>query len=158
MKEACPAKLKRSGGYTLMELLMVIVIFTIIMSVSLYFFLGASKKEALEKDAAGLTALIRNARLLSVASKNALPFGIHIQNDKAVLFEGSSYIAGGANEKIITFSREVYMSLYTLNLNSPDIVFNRLTGNTSNYGAIMLSLKDGSASTTITILRTGVIQ
>lgn len=141
-----------------MELLMVIIIMIIVMSIIFYFFSGFNKKDALEKDIAGLTAFIRNARLLSITSKDAMPFGIHIESGKAVLFEGNIYAPGGANEKIIEFSKEVYMSSYSLNLGSPDIVFTRLTGNISNYGTITLSLKDNSTSTTITILRTGVIQ
>lgn len=145
-------------GFTLMELIMVIVIFTIIMSVSFYFFSGFGKKEALEKDVAGLTSFLRDARLLAVASKNASAFGIHLQNDKAVLFEGNSYVVGGANEKILLFSPEIYLYGYSLNNGGADIIFDRLNGNTSNFGAVTLSLKDNSASTTITILKTGVIQ
>ena len=141
-----------------MELLVVICIMTIILSISFYFFSGLSKKEALEKDVAGLTAFIRNARLLAVASKDAMPFGIHLENDKVILFEGNVYTAGGANEKVMTFSPQVYMHSYALNLGSPDIVFARLNGNTLNFGTITLSLKDNSTSTTVTILRTGVIQ
>ena len=137
---------------------MVIVIFSTIMSVTFYFFGGFGKKEALEKDVAGLTALIRNARLLSVTSKNASPFGIHLQNDKAVLFEGNTYVVGGANEKIIAFSSKVYLYGYSLNMGGPDIIFDRLIGSTSNFGTITLSLKDNTSSTTITILKTGVIQ
>lgn len=151
-------KFRINKGFTLMELLMVIVIFTIIASVTFYFFGGFNKKEILEKDVASLTALIRNARLLSVTSKGALPFGIHLESDKAVLFEGSLYVAGGLNEKTVEFSREVYMSAHSINNGDSDIVFARLTGETLNYGTVKLSLKNNNASTTITILRTGVIQ
>lgn len=141
-----------------MELLMVICIMTIILALSFPFFSSLIKKESLEKDVAGLTSLIRNARLLAVSSKNATTFGIHLESDRAVLFEGGSYVSGGANEKVLVFSDKVYMSGFSLDLGTADIIFNRLTGNTSNFGTITLSLKDDSASTTITILKTGVVQ
>src|SRR4030042_5171619 len=141
-------------GFTLIEVLVVIAIFTAIFSISLYFFGGLSKKESLEKDIASLTALIRNARLLSVASKNASAFGIHLEGDRVVLFEGTSYISDGPNEKIIFFSREVYLHSSFINGGGADIVFARLTGATANYGNITLSLWDNSASTTITVLKT----
>lgn len=150
--------MKINKGFTLMEILVVIGIFSVVLSMTFYFFSKLNEKEALEKDVASLTSFIRNARLLSVASKNASPFGVHLENDKVVLFEGNTYSAGGSNEKILMLSKEVYMSSYSLNLGSPDIVFARLVGNTSNYGTITLSLKDDSASTTVTILGTGVIQ
>ncbi len=141
-----------------MEILVVIGVFMVIMSISFYYLSGFNKKEALEKDVAGLTALIRNARLLSVASKDAQLFGIHLDTDKAVLFEGSTYTPGGEDERVIVFSKQVYMSGYALNLGTPDIVFSRLVGNTQNYGDITLSLKDDSASSTISVLQTGVIK
>ncbi len=147
-----------SSGFSLLEIVMVISIFTIVLVTALYFFSKLNKKEVLEKDVSSAVALIRNARALSVTSKNASPFGIHLENDKVVLFEGSSYIAGGVNEKIIKLSGDVYISEYFLNLGGPDIIFSRLIGNTSNYGTVTFSLKDDSASTTITILSTGVIQ
>ncbi|MEK7635439.1 MAG: prepilin-type N-terminal cleavage/methylation domain-containing protein [Patescibacteria group bacterium] len=149
---------KLSGGYTLMELIIVIVIMTIILAVSFYFIPQWGKKDALEKDVAGLSAFIRDAQMLSVTSKNAMPFGIHLQNDKVVLFEGSTYVAGGANEKVMAFSNKVYLYGYSLNGGGSDIIFTRLTGATANFGTITLSLKDNSASTTVTVLQTGIIQ
>jgi len=141
-----------------MEVVVVIGIFAVVLSMVFYFFPRLNKKEVLEKDVSSVLALIRNARVLSVASKNASPFGIHLEEDEVVLFEGSTYLAGGDNEKIVVLSKNVYMSDYSLNLGSPDIVFARLVGGTSNYGTITFSLSDDSASTTITILGTGVIQ
>lgn len=147
-----------SAGFTLMELLMVICIMAIILALSFPFFSSLIKKESLEKDVAGLTSFIRNARLLAVSSKNAAAFGVHLESGRAVLFEGASYVPGGPNEKVIVFSDKVYMSSYALNLGTEDIVFSRLIGSTLNFGTITLSLKDDSVSTTITILKTGVVQ
>ena len=140
------------------SLVVVISILVVVLSITFYFFPKLNKKEVLEKDVSSVVALIRNARVLSVASKNTSPFGIHFENNKVVLFEGSAYVAGNDNEKIVTLSKDVYMSNYLLNLGSPDVVFSRLIGHTSNYGTVTFSLKDDSASTTITILGTGVIQ
>jgi len=167
--KACPAKLKRSGGFThtpkslvcgftLMEILVVIGIFIVIFSITFYFFGGLDKKESLEKDVSGVIALIRNARLLSIASKNTSVFGIHFESGKAVLFEGSIYVVGGSNQKVVDLSKKVYISSYSLNNGGPDIIFSRLVGDTLNYGTVTLSLKDNSTLTTITILKTGVIQ
>lgn len=145
-------------GFTLVEILVVIGIFGVLLTTSLYFFGKWDKKEALEKDVASLTALIRNASRLSADSKDASVFGIHLESGKAVLFEGSSYVPGGSNEKSQELSNRVYISSYSLNGGGQDIIFARLSGATSNYGTVTLSLKDGSASTTVTVLKTGVVQ
>lgn len=145
-------------GFTFIEVMTVIGIFAVIMTIAFYFFSPMIKKEALEKDIAGLTAIVREARNLSVASKNASRFGIHLESSKAVLFEGSTYTPGGPNEKTFSYSKNIYMSAYSLNSGGQDIIFNRLNGNTPNFGTITLSLSDNSTSTTITILSTGVVK
>lgn len=141
-----------------MEVMVVIGIFVIVAGMTFYFFSGFNKKEILEKDIAGISALVREARMLAVTSKDSSVFGIHFENNKAVLFKGSSYIAGGSEEKVFLLSKTVYMSGYLLDLGTPDVVFARLSGETTNFGTVTFSLDDDSASTTITILRTGVVQ
>ncbi len=145
-------------AFTLIELIFVIVIMTIITTISFYFLSKVNKKEALEKDVASLSALMRDGRLLSVTSKDASTFGIHLTSGQAVLFEGSSYVPGGSNEKVVVYSKYVYMSGSSLNLGTSDIIFDRLTGATTNYGTVTLSLVDNTSSTTITVLRTGVLK
>lgn len=145
-------------AFTVIEFIVVITILTIIASISFYVFSKLDKKEALEKDVASLTSMIREARLLSVASKNTSSFGVHFENDRAILFEGSSYSGPQPSDKVISFSNRVKLESYSLNMGGSDIVFSRLIGNTNNYGTVTLSIKDGSASSTITILSTGVIQ
>ena len=140
------------------EVLIVIGIFALVGTITFYFFAGFSKKATLEKDTAALTALINNAKVLSFASKNTSVFGIRLENDKAVLFRGASYVPGGEDEKVVVFANNVYLYSHSLNGGGSEIIFDRLTGNTSNYGTIVLSLTDHSASTTITILPTGVIE
>ena len=145
-------------AFTLLELLIAISIIMAVLFMSFNFFIKFGQKDALEKDKAGLISLMRNARLLSVASKDATAFGVHLESSKAVLFQGGTYVAGGANEKVMEFSKYVVMSGYALSQGTADIVFSRLTGNISNYGNITLSLTDNSTSTMITILQTGVVQ
>lgn len=149
---------KSKSGFSLIEILIVIGILGMLLSMSFYFFPAFGKRDALEKDVAGLVAMMREARSSSVLSKNASAFGVHLQENKAVLFEGDSYVSGGPNEEVMQFSKKVYLSSYSLNMGGSDIVFDRLTGNTSNYGTVTLSLKDNSTSTTITILETGVVK
>ncbi len=141
-----------------MEVMVVIGLFVIVAGMTFYFFSGFNKKEILEKDVAGVSALVRDARMLSVTSKDSSVFGIHFEADKVILFKGGSYITGGSDQKIFTLSKTVYMSEYSLDLGIPDVVFARFSGETSNFGTVTFSLDDDSASTTITISRTGVVQ
>lgn len=150
--------MKNRMGFTLSEVLVVIGIFAIIATLAVISFSGLNDREALEKDASGLVSFIRDARMLAVSSKNAALFGVHLEAGRAVLFEGDSYIPGGAGQKFLELSPKTYISAFSLNEGGSDIVFSRLTGVTSDFGTVKISLKDDTASTTITVLPTGVVQ
>jgi prepilin-type N-terminal cleavage/methylation domain-containing protein len=145
-------------AFTLIEILAVIAIIAAVSTIAVYFFGNLNKAELLKKDADSLVAFIRNARLFTISSKNASQYGVHLEANKAVLFQGSVYTPGGEEERIHEFSNNVEISTYSLNMGGQDIVFKRLTGFTDNYGTVKIQLKDGSASTTITILGTGVVK
>lgn len=145
-------------GFTLVEILAAIAIITAVTTIAVYVFGNLNKKEALSKDADALISLIRNARLFTISSKNASQYGVRLEANRAILFQGSVYAPGGEEERIHEFSGNVEINSYSLNMGGQEIVFKRLTGFTDNFGTVKIWLKDGSASTTITILSTGVVK
>jgi len=146
-------------GFTLLELLITIAILSIISALTLWHWSGYKGREALSKDKMGIMAFMEEARSLSVASKNNSEFGVHIASSTITLFEGSSYSAGAPEN--INYSMNSAVEIYSINLSNggEDIVFNRLSGENSDFGNIILRLyNDSNASTTITILKSGVVQ
>ncbi len=136
-----------------MELLISISILSIIFIMSLYFFSKTNKAESLEKDKDAVVAFLREARNLAYSSKNSSDIGVHIETDKLTIFEGGSFVQNNNQKKL-------FLSKYTLISSSTygDVIFNHLKGDTLNFGNVVLSLKDNSTSTTITILKSGVVQ
>jgi len=148
-----------SRGVTYLEILFVITIIGMLSILGLWYFTRANTAEALKKDAQGLTAILSEARSLSLSSKNAVKYGVHLEEFQAVLFQGTSYNSSDTNNRYQPFNRAVHMLSHSLNGGGDEILFSRLTGETDNYGSVTLSLINNSlSSTTITISSAGVIQ
>jgi prepilin-type N-terminal cleavage/methylation domain-containing protein len=146
-------------GFTVLEILTSIAILGALCLISVWHFTSATKAEALAKDRQGLVALLSEARSLSLASKEALPYGVHLEEFQAILFKGPSYSAGNAENITQSFHSAVHLSNYSITGGGSDIIFSRLTGATLNDGTIRLALQNNSlSSTTITVKNTGVIE
>lgn len=146
-------------GFTVLEILISIVILSILSLISVWYFSSATKVEALQKDRQGLIALLSEARSLSLASKEALAYGVHIEEFKAVLFKGSVYSPSDSNNISYFFHNTVRSSAHSLEGSSDEVLFSRLRGETTNFGTITLALRDDALTTkTVTVLATGVIQ
>src|SRR3989344_248097 len=147
-------KLKNNRGITLMEILVSIAILGMLNLIGLWYFSKATNAQALEKDKQGLVAILQEARSLALSSKNALQYGVHLEEFQTVLFKGSTY-----DNKDQKFNRAIHLSAQSLNGGGIDIIFSRLTGETNNFGTITLSLINSPfSSVTITINNGGVIE
>lgn len=151
--------LKNKSGFGILELLVSISILSLMSLVGLWYFTRATDAEALKKDTQGLISILNEARSLSLASKNALKYGVHLEEFQAVLFEGDIYVSNAVSNKYFYFNQRVHKLNHNLNGGGDDIVFSRLTGETTNFGTIQLSLiNDSMSSTTILININGVIE
>ena len=94
-----------------------------------------------------------------MSSKEALKYGVHIESSRAIIFSGEQYVSGGPNQKFHYFNSNIGVQNISLNGGGSQILFERLSGITENYGSIKLFLKNNTnSSTTIFILQSGVIE
>jgi type II secretory pathway pseudopilin PulG len=150
---------KNKQGATLLEVIVSITIILILGMIGMWYFMKARGGEALNKDRQGVVAILAEARALSLSSKNAASYGVHVEASKAVLFEGSTYSSGASSNKLHTFNSSVQISANSFNGGGNEIIFNRLTGETDDFGTIRLSLvSDAMSSTTITVNNLGVVE
>ena len=73
-------------GITLLEILVSVAILAALSLVGVWYFSSATKSQALQKDRQGVVALLSEARSLSLSSKDASPYGGHIEEFQGVLF------------------------------------------------------------------------
>lgn len=140
-----------------MEMLIALAVIGLLSFIALGVFPKAAGREALEKDTAAVLSLLREARGLTLSAKNSAVHGVHFEEGKAVRFTGPVYSAEVVENVGVPFNPRVHLSLVSLAGGGSEVVFNRLTGDTAQFGTVTLSLVASSTQTkVITISQTGV--
>lgn len=145
-------------GFTITEVIVSVSIMIVLLGTILFIFKD-DNEGVLKKEAESLISLLNEAKSLSMSSKEALKYGVHIESSRAIIFSGEQYVSGGPNQKFHYFNSNIGVQNISLNGGGSQILFERLSGITENYGSIKLFLKNNTnSSTTIFILQSGVIE
>lgn len=144
-------------GFTILETLMVIAILAVLATFVVMSFKNFNSAQALNKDAGLVVSVLNQARVLTLASRNNYQYGAHIATGQIVLFRGGSYSSSTTTNTTLSFNSGVSAST-SLTGGGSDVIFERLTGKTSDNGTITLSLSGSTTTKSITIFSTGVVQ
>ena len=145
-------------GFTFIELLTALSIFMVlaVMSVGVYF--AFRPQNVLESDARRVESVLRLARTRTLSSLNSSNFGVHMEATQAVLFEGSSYDSGDPGNKAFALASVNEIYDITLAGGGDDVVFDKLTGTTQQWGTVALRAKaDPTQTRTVYIQSIGAI-
>ncbi len=151
----------KNKGITLIEILVSIGIIGIITAVVVPNLSSFRNEQILNNTASDIVSLINKAHSDTLSSLNSTVYGVHLTSTNATYFIGSSYSAGTATNKVITFDTKVSIPAaggINLNGGGSDIMFTRLSGDTTSYGTIIVRLvSDATKQKTIAISQTGNI-
>jgi prepilin-type N-terminal cleavage/methylation domain-containing protein len=147
-------------GMTLIEILAVIAIISIIASLAVLNLSKFRNARTLQNTTEDVVSFLNLARNNTIASLNSNNFGVHFEEDRMILFEGLNYDSLAQSNQEIVFESSVKVKSNGINLNGGgnDVIFKKISGDTLNYGTIILELNsDESTFRTITINQLGVI-
>ncbi len=132
------ARYKKNKGFSLVEILIVLGIFTVLASVSILGYLNFTAHSNLEISTVGLVESIRFAQSSSQAGVGDSKWGVQISLDQVTIFKGDSYTTRDSSfDQIMGLSSKVIASGLS------EIVFEKLMGSTVNTGVITLSNNSG---------------
>jgi len=144
-------------GFTLIELLLSLAIVGILVAVGVTSFSAQNRGETLQQEADKIVSLLGAARADTLAAREGTQYGIHFEEQRAVLFSGAAYSASAAGNRAQALHREVKISAISLFGGGSEVFFQKLTGKTAQSGTVTLSLvSDASKTKVITIAGTGV--
>jgi Tfp pilus assembly protein FimT len=145
-------------GVTLIELLLIVGIFIILAIISVPTFRYFQRESDLNNSTQEIINTLRLAQDKTLASEGGSNYGVHFEIEKFVLFEGTSYNPLATNNETHNLPQSV--EVYEINLagEETEVVFDRLTGETDQFGRISLRLKsDLSKISTVGIKSSGQI-
>ena len=144
-------------GFTLIETLLALGIVAIIAAISVMSLSNFNKDKALSIEVEKVLSLITKARSLTLAAKDDSGYGVHFEERKSVLFKGASYSSSAATNQIQLLNDEVKISAIALTGGATDVVFQKLSGATTQNGTLTLaSVRNASQTKMITIAMTGI--
>jgi len=149
---------RASRGLTLIELLIFLALVVILSSIVFRVFRTLAQSKSLDGESSRIVAEFARARSLTLASKYADQYGIHIATTSITLFQGSSYSASSASNTVMTLSPSAQIASSSIAGGGSNVIFQRLTGGTTQSGTLQVSLKNGTSTKIIIIYKTGAVE
>lgn len=145
-------------GFTAIEILISIAIIIILTSIMGYSFSTFRNNQQLRGEIETIRTLLDEAQTRTLSSKDDSSYGVHIENDKVVLFRGITYSALDPENEITTLHPDIEIVNISLNGGGPNVVFERLTGDVDAYGSLTVRVKSDTAiNKIISISKVGVV-
>jgi prepilin-type N-terminal cleavage/methylation domain-containing protein len=139
-------------GFTLVELLIVFAIFAILFLIVGSISYNTLPKSQLLAESAVVTQTLRKAQARSVSQRSDSQWGVNITSSTVTLFAGSSYASRD------TAQDEQHQCPNGISASGlSEVVFQTITGETSNTGIITLTTQATGESESITVSETGLI-
>jgi len=148
-------------AFTLIELLIVIGVSAILVSISGSVYISLSQRSDVDREAQELESILSLARSKTLASHNKQSFGVHIDSltNEYFLFEGTSYNPIDPDNERFDIATGVAISSIDLAGGGSEIVFDRLTGESSDFGSVILQdLSDTSRVRAICVDASGIAE
>lgn len=144
-------------GFTAIELAVVVAIMAILLTVVILSFKTFRYTIAINTETEDTASFINRARANTISSKNDQQFGVHFQNDRIVMFQGTTYSAGASTNETHMLNSAISATT-TVYGGGVDMVFQKVTGTTAQNSTTTLFVSGGAvASTTVVVYPTGVV-
>ncbi|MFY9457917.1 MAG: prepilin-type N-terminal cleavage/methylation domain-containing protein [Candidatus Spechtbacterales bacterium] len=148
-------------GFTLIEILVVLAVSAVLVGISGGVYTSFNKRSGVDLEARKLESVLNLARNRTLASDGERSFGVHMDNylDEYMLFPGIAYVASDPENEKFEMPPQIDLSAIQLGGGGSDIIFDRLTGTTSQFGSVVIqNVSDTSNSVTICIASSGAIE
>ena len=127
---------KRQRGFTLLELIIAISIMSVITVITIISFASLRSRTDLNGNAQNIISVLNIARSNTISSQQASQWGTHFETSSYALFRGTTYSAVDPDTKIYNLPSTLEISNITLDGGGVNTLFDRITGQTQNYGSI----------------------
>lgn len=143
-------------GFTFVEVIVVMTILALMAGTAIVGFQNYARYQSFDQAVAGVQATIADTKIKARSSENGQGHGIKILGNSIVVFRGATYNAGNATNETFTFNAITLAPTLTGGTN--EIIFSNLTGLPSATGTVLMTGVAYTATRTVEITGTGVIQ
>ncbi len=154
-------KKNTSNGFTFIEIIIVLAIFTIISSIVFASFSALTNKQALDKEVDNIKSIIQKTRLESLNAKNGNTHAITFASTTVVTSETSTTTTTAYSISPDIVAQDINLKIIGSGAATSTVFFAKITGMTNATGTITYVLKKGSTvlgTTTLKINALGTVE
>lgn len=146
-------QITNSRGFALIELLVVVIILVVLMAITIPSMISFQKTPQLNNSFEEVVNALRVAQNKTISSEENSQYGVYFNTatvpHQYILFKGASYaLRDSAYDQVKSISN--LSEFYDINTGGGNqIVFDKLTGFTANFGNVSLRLKEDTSQTKI---------
>lgn len=145
-------RVKHPRGFTLIEVMVVVAIFSVITFIAIGVGAGGFTKNQITVESENLTSVLRVAQARSVSGHQGDVWGVHVTSSDYTLFLGSDYATRDtAYDAVYDLPSGLVASGLT------DVVFEIRSGETSDVGSITLTNSGTGDTVTLSINQHGQV-
>lgn len=145
-------------GLTIIEIIIAVAILVAITVFTLVTLNTFRENQSLKNAVNETVSLINQARSKTLSSQDFSQFGVHFEPSRAVLFKGTIFSEPNSENIVLTVPSSIEISSISLNGGGTNLIFEKLTGKTDEFGTIVFRVKNDVLKTkTIDIKNTGII-
>jgi len=149
----------RNKGFSLIEIVIALAILILIIGLAFASYRYFEKKTELETSTQKIVSILKTAQTKTLASEDDSSYGVHFEENRYILFKGETYQIETEENKVNQLPSRLEVSDIDLNNESIDVIFQKISGQTEQYGTIILSSIDQPEnSKTINIQPSGQIE
>ncbi len=131
----------RKCGFTLVEIIVAISIVMILVVSGVISFVSFRNNQALSNSFSDTISLINEAKIDTISSKEGSAYGVHFEANRVVLFKGATFLEPNPDNHELSLSPLIEISSISLMGGGADLLFNKLTGKTGQYGSLSFRVK-----------------
>lgn len=150
--------MKNTHGFTLTEMVVAVGLAMLLTAVVIAPLSVFRDSQVLSGDATQVYSFLNEARSFTLSSKALSEYGMRINGDRVIVFKGLSFSSSSPDNIEYTLSPSVEIKNVSLAEGGLDIIFDRLTGETSDFGSFEVGLRrDQGKIKVISVTQTGLI-
>jgi len=135
--------------FTLLEVLVALSIVVVLFALSVGLNSAFRPKHNLDADVRSIISVFDLARSNTLASKDSLSFGVHVESDQVIMFEGDTYNPVAPENEIFELDRKDEIYDISLEGDVTDVVFNRITGTVDQFGTLSFCVRRDPSETRV---------
>lgn len=145
-------------GFTIIEIIITVAILLVITTLTLIALNTFRENQSFKNAVNETISLINQARSKTLSSQDFSQYGIHFELSRVVLFKGTTFSEPNPNNIVLILPSSIEISSISLNGLGVNLIFQKLTGKTDQFGSVVFRVKnDISKTKTIDIKNTGII-